>query len=380
MNGYLKQATAGQVRTIGPFIDDTDFKTLENALTIANTDIVISINGAADTIKNSGGATAHGAGGIYTLTWDATDTASIGELSFSVKVAGALVVFGTYVVLDELVYDTLFGTVAIATTTNITAGTITTATNVTTVNGLAANVITAAATHADFGTEMATAVWDEDATAHQNAGTFGKAIGDPLAATNSLIQRTPDAVAGAANGLFIAGSNAATTANITGNLTGNVTGSVGSVAAGGITSSSFAAGAINAAALAADAITAAKVAADVTAELQSGLATAASIAALNNLSEANVRTAVGLASANLDTQIDGLPTATETADALLKRDMSAVTGEAARSPLNALRFLRNKFSIAAGTLTVTKEDDATTAWSAAVTTTAGNPVTAIDPT
>lgn len=39
----------------------------------------------------------------------------------------------------------------------------------------------------------------------------------------------PSATAGAAGGLFIAGANAATTANITGNLTGNVTGSVGSV-------------------------------------------------------------------------------------------------------------------------------------------------------
>jgi len=108
MNGYLRQATASQVRTIGPFVDDTDFKTLENGLTINNTDIVISINGGADTTKTSGNATAHGAGGIYTLTWDATDSASVGELSYSVKVAGALVVFGTYVVLEEAVYDALF--------------------------------------------------------------------------------------------------------------------------------------------------------------------------------------------------------------------------------------------------------------------------------
>lgn len=49
----------------------------------------------------------------------------------------------------------------VASTTNITAGTITTATNVTTVNGLAANVITAAATAADFGAEIADAVLDE---------------------------------------------------------------------------------------------------------------------------------------------------------------------------------------------------------------------------
>lgn len=112
MNGYLRQSTASQVRTIGAFVNDTDFKTLENALTIANTDIVISKNGAADTVKNSGGATAHGAGGIYTLTWDATDTDTVGELYFSVKVAGALVVFGSYVVLEEAAYDAMYASAA----------------------------------------------------------------------------------------------------------------------------------------------------------------------------------------------------------------------------------------------------------------------------
>lgn len=79
-------------------------------------------------------------------------------------------------------------------------------------------------------------------------------------------------------------------------------------------------------------------------------------------------------------QLDAVPTATENADALLKRDMSAVTGESARSPLNALRALRNKVSISAGTMTVTKEDDSTSAWTATVTTDSGaDPVTAIDP-
>lgn len=68
------------------------------------------------------------------------------------------------------------------------------------------------------------------------------------------------------------------------------------------------------------------------------------------------------------------------ADSLLKRDMSSVTGEAARSFLNALRFIRNKWSISSGTLTVTKEDDSTSAWTAALTTTGGAaPITTIDP-
>jgi len=69
------------------------------------------------------------------------------------------------------------------------------------------------------------------------------------------------------------------------------------------------------------------------------------------------------------------------ADALLKRDWTAVTGEAARSMLNALRFLRNKVLISGATLTVNKEDDTTAAWTAAVTTSYNaQPVIGIDPT
>src|SRR3990172_2470305 len=47
MSGFLKQSTASQSRAIGPFLDDTDFKTAETALTIANTDIKLIVNGGA---------------------------------------------------------------------------------------------------------------------------------------------------------------------------------------------------------------------------------------------------------------------------------------------------------------------------------------------
>lgn len=64
----------------------------------------------------------------------------------------------------------------------------------------------------------------------------------------------------------------------------------------------------------------------------------------------------------------------------LKRDLSAVSGESSRSPINALRFLRNKWSVSGTTLTVTKEDDSTSAWTATITATPGaDPVTAVDP-
>ena len=68
------------------------------------------------------------------------------------------------------------------------------------------------------------------------------------------------------------------------------------------------------------------------------------------------------------------------ADALLKRDMAGVAGEAARSPLNALRFLRNMWSVSGATLSVKKEDDTTEAWNGVITATPGaNPITGVDP-
>lgn len=77
---------------------------------------------------------------------------------------------------------------------------------------------------------------------------------------------------------------------------------------------------------------------------------------------------------------DGIPTATENADELLKRDWTSVSGEAARSVLNAMRFLRNKWSISGTTLTVTKENDTDSAWTATVTTdAAAEPITGNDP-
>lgn len=79
-------------------------------------------------------------------------------------------------------------------------------------------------------------------------------------------------------------------------------------------------------------------------------------------------------------QVADIPTANQNADALLKRDWTAVTGEAARSALNALRSLRNKTSISAGTLTVCGEDDSTAKWTAAVSTdAAADPIVSVDP-
>jgi hypothetical protein len=112
MYSFLKQATASQSRALGPFIDDTDFKTAKTALTIANTDIKLSVNGGASANKNSGGGT-HRVNGVYGVTFDATDTATVGELFVSVVISTALPVFATFIVVEEAIYDQLFGASAL---------------------------------------------------------------------------------------------------------------------------------------------------------------------------------------------------------------------------------------------------------------------------
>lgn len=68
------------------------------------------------------------------------------------------------------------------------------------------------------------------------------------------------------------------------------------------------------------------------------------------------------------------------ADNLLKRDFTGVTGEAGRSFLNAMRFIVNKKIVSGNTLTVYKEDDSTSAWTATLGTDAGaEPVISVDP-
>lgn len=73
------------------------------------------------------------------------------------------------------------------------------------------------------------------------------------------------------------------------------------------------------------------------------------------------------------------------ADALLDRNMATGTDSGAdntttRTVRQALRRLRNKEAIAAGTGTVYKENDSTASWTYAATTTAGDPLSSVDPT
>jgi hypothetical protein len=131
-------------------------------------------------------------------------------------------------------------------------------------------------------------------------------------------------------------------------------------------------------------ITAAAAAADFTTEVTSGLATTAQLnsgVTVASITAGSIVAATFGAGA-VDAAALATDAANEIADAFLNRDMATGTDSGTsviRTPRQALRAIRNKASIAAGILTVTKENDTTSSWTAEVTTAAGNPISSIDP-
>lgn len=116
------------------------------------------------------------------------------------------------------------------------------------------------------------------------------------------------------------------------------------------------------------------------------------------LTASGIRAAVGLASADLDMQLSDIATQTDLIPAspaavgsamtlstaaqqsVWTVNLSGVSGEARRSPLNALRKLLNKFVLSGTTWSIYKEDDLTVAYTETVTTdSSADPVTGSDP-
>ena len=110
MDGWIKQSTAHTFQ-MGPFLDDTDGKTAEAALTIAAADVFVSKHGAAFAAKNDATAmTGTGdARGYYDCVLNTTDTGTVGSLKVCVHVAGALPVWSTFMVLPANSWDSLVG-------------------------------------------------------------------------------------------------------------------------------------------------------------------------------------------------------------------------------------------------------------------------------
>ena len=110
--GFLKQSTAVDV-LIGPFLDQDDGKTAEASLTISQADVKLSKNGQTLAQKNDVTACASdGSDGYYNCELDATDVNTVGQLTIIIHESGALPVRLDYHIVEEAVYDAMYGATA----------------------------------------------------------------------------------------------------------------------------------------------------------------------------------------------------------------------------------------------------------------------------
>ncbi len=107
MSFLLRKSTAGQVVQFKMVDATTALK--KTGLTIANTDIKLIFEaGTTQTSKNSGGATEIGSTGVYYMTLDATDSATLGRLRIDIEVSGALPWFADLMVMTAASWDALY--------------------------------------------------------------------------------------------------------------------------------------------------------------------------------------------------------------------------------------------------------------------------------
>jgi len=190
--------------------------------------------------------------------------------------------------------------------------------------------------------DAAGAEWNDDTIhiftvgntlAHWQSNPFSASVALSTASQSAVVAAVWSAtrILNAAVGSFgegVASVRGSVTGNVEGDVQGDVlgsvTGSVGSIGTGGIVAATFAANAIDSTALAQNACQ-------------------------------------------------------EIADEVLNRNLAGGGSGNSRNVRNALRSLRNRIRVNGGTLEIYQEDDSTLAWTVVSTTTAGNPITEIDP-
>lgn len=193
--------------------------------------------------------------------------------------------------------------------------------------------------------DIADAVWDEATSGHTTAGTFGKSDADVLAA---VVTEVADIKAKTDQLTFTTANKLDATIQAAGDFAQGAADKVWSTVARTLTAATNLTGPI---------------ADQVWDEALAGHLTAGSTGEALDAGGGS-----------------GASTPADVAQAVWAIDMSTVTSPADRSPLNAVRILRNKVNVAAGTMSVYEEDDTTLAWESTVTTTVGAlPITESDP-
>jgi len=301
MTIFLKQSTSVDIG-IGPFVDETDGKTAETALTLTQPDIRLKKNGGNWAQKNAAQTLSHEENGWYEVTLDATDTNTLGVMQLAVHESGALPVFMSFHVVTANIWDSLFSTDVLDVSVVQFGGSNLTATggrpevNMSHIAGSAVSASTA-----QIGVNVVQI--SGDATSADNLESYTDGT-------------TPQPV----NVTQFGGTNLTASG---GRPEVNVTHGAGTA---------WNSGAIGANTLAADTLTAAKLASDVTTELQSGLATASALSTVSGKID-TIDDFVDTEVAAILAAVTAIPTANANADALLDRSAGVETGLTVRQAL-----------------------------------------------
>lgn len=106
MATWLKQSTSVEIG-MGPFLDETDGKTAETALTITQADVRLKKNAGAWAQKNDSNSATHEENGWYEVSLNTTDTNTLGILLVAIHESGALPVWREFLVVPANVYDSM---------------------------------------------------------------------------------------------------------------------------------------------------------------------------------------------------------------------------------------------------------------------------------
>jgi len=119
---FLRQNTS-QVIRFGPCLDATDGVTAETALTLTQADMQLSKDGGSFAQKSAAGNATHDQRGWYDTTLSTTDVNTVGELRLDVQQsANMLPVWDRWWVIEEVVYDAIYGAGAVGPLQSTVAG------------------------------------------------------------------------------------------------------------------------------------------------------------------------------------------------------------------------------------------------------------------
>lgn len=104
MDGWLRQSTAIEIK-VGVFVDSVDGVSAEVALTITSSEVLLSKNDGDWAAKNESTSLVHESNGWYRCLLNTTDTNTLGILRYQIAEAGALPVWGSFLVVPANVYD-----------------------------------------------------------------------------------------------------------------------------------------------------------------------------------------------------------------------------------------------------------------------------------